>query len=97
MGNKQNGKIIEIIDNPTEAGSVQTLFNQFDQDKNGQLDKEEWKLFGKYLWLANVKGAKEDVKAEVRPGPPSAMTLFYFLPEILFVFFSWFGHQSTPP
>jgi len=49
-----------------EDDKLRKVFGQFDKDKSGGLDKGEWKLFGKYLWLADIKEATEDVKKEVR-------------------------------
>jgi Ca2+-binding EF-hand superfamily protein len=65
MGGSES-KIVEAIKNPNEDAALRKLFGQFDKDKSGSLDKEEWKLFGKYLWLADIKEATEDVKHEVR-------------------------------
>jgi len=65
MGGSES-KIVDAIKNPVEEEKLKKLFGSFDKDKSGSLDKAEWKLFGKYLWLADIKEATEDVKNEVR-------------------------------
>lgn len=60
-----DSKIVEVIRDPVSDEKLRNLFQQFDKDKSGNLDKTEWKLFGKYLWLADIKEATEDVKKEV--------------------------------
>lgn len=101
MGNSDS-KIVEVIRDPVSDEALRKLFNQFDKDKNGSLDKEEWKLFGKYLWLADVKEATEEVKKEVRhlspkthpniawplskPGSLAASDAFISMNESLFPF-----------
>lgn len=64
MGNAE-AKIVELIDNPEDEKKIRDLFSQFDKDGSGSLDENEWREFGRILWVADVKGAKDDVQKEV--------------------------------
>jgi len=65
MGSQQSAKIVEVIHSPDKE-KLKVIFMKFDKDGSGGLSLDEWKLFGKYLWLADVKGARDDVANEVR-------------------------------
>lgn len=63
MGNSNEKEILDTISSPENETALRALFQQFDKNKSGSLDKKEWAVFGKYLYKADVeKPLKEGEK-----------------------------------
>eukprot|EP01091_Cochliopodium_minus_P007522 TRINITY_DN17408_c0_g1_i1.p1 TRINITY_DN17408_c0_g1~~TRINITY_DN17408_c0_g1_i1.p1 ORF type:complete len:132 (+),score=40.80 TRINITY_DN17408_c0_g1_i1:23-397(+) len=61
MGNQ----IEKALANPENKEILMKLFNKFDDNKNGTLDKEEWHKFAKAIFKIEAKYAKEDLKKDL--------------------------------
>ena len=67
MGSGQSKKeALELIASPENKEELEKLFKGFDKDKNGSLDRKEWKEFGKLLYQVDVEQANAAGREEVR-------------------------------
>ena len=59
-------QILDLISNPENSTGLEELFNAFDTNKNGALEKDEWLAFGKYLWEVDVQDSLDKGEKDVR-------------------------------
>jgi len=64
MGNSE-AKIVDALNNPDDEQRLRRVFETFDVDQSGELDKDEWKMVGKYLYQMAFKDARDDIKKEI--------------------------------
>lgn len=60
---------VKVVREPSDKAKLSKLFRKLDKDGSGALDREEWRLFGKVLFTANVRlpneAAKQDLLEEL--------------------------------
>jgi hypothetical protein len=65
MGSTET-KIIDALNRPEDEESLRKVFDTFDTDHDGLLNRQEWKQVGKYLWQAAIKNARNEIRKEGR-------------------------------